>query len=998
MAFEGIAGEGAPSKWNYYGKGEACQLRPPRDCLERMSPKSKPEAAPAAQRAGKRRAETLACVLVALLVGWFYLWSALQPANSWVLWGKNPEGYYPLETAGFRSGHLYAALTPHPALLALPDPYDPVANAPYRVHDMTLYKGHYYLYFGVTPAVVLFWPVAALTGRYLAEPSAVAFFCIGAIWVGMALLLAIRRRHFPGAPTAALLAGWVCLGWATPLLILVEGPQFYQVPISCAIFLQALMLAAIYGALHSASRKLPWMAGAGLAFGLAIGARPNYLACSFVLLVPVVAYALSTGTGRGQRARALFRALSWTLIPALACGIGILAFNYARFGSVAEFGMHYQLGGERFMKLQAISLARLIPHGREYLFNPGNWQSYFPFFSSPAGQPYGFLRYLPWSWLVVAALLRPRRGDPGERPGLWPVVLAILGASVANLAFLSCFFGTTSRYPGDFAHAALILAGIGALALGQRLAILGRTRAFQVGAAALAGVSLAFGLAVFVGAFPRPDVFSGLARAVNWPAYAWESGHGANFGGLHLELGLPEHPPADAEPLFETGIESDRRDWLQITYLPGNRARLDFFHAGTGTFAGREFQIPKDRKITVDARCGSLMPPFTNPVFSSWSRPEFNRAKRDLQITENGTEVLRAALDCYDSSPANLTVGHLAWFTGGMQQVFTGKVLAESRLPLEKPALPSASFATAEPLQVTLMLPAVRPSSVDPLLVTGDGKESDLLYCAYDGLYHVSFGLDHYGSGGPRSEPLPYDPLVPHTLVVWMGSMAGLLSGQAPADAAANSGRLAVIFDGHVAINADQVFYPSRRDPPVIGLNPFGSTVAGTEFTGRVVQISQLHMGALPAVQRSGNFGAVEMTVELPLGAVGTQEPLVVTGVTGAGDMVYIRYVDATHVSLGFDHWGIGGSVGDPVEVDYGANHRISVAFKSLFPPGSAAHASDRVLVQMDGRAVLESHWDCHPSTAEQITVGKNPIGGSTCGPEFTGRILDVERSLSPPP
>ena len=40
---------------------------------------------------------------------------------------------------------------PHPALLAMADPYDPVANAPYRVHDMTLYKGHYYLYFGVSP-------------------------------------------------------------------------------------------------------------------------------------------------------------------------------------------------------------------------------------------------------------------------------------------------------------------------------------------------------------------------------------------------------------------------------------------------------------------------------------------------------------------------------------------------------------------------------------------------------------------------------------------------------------------------------------------------------------------------------------------------------------------------------------------------------------------------------------------------------------------------------
>ena len=157
-------------------------------------------------------------------------------------------------------------------------------------------------------------------------------------------------------------------------------------------------------------------------------------------------------------------------------------------------------------------------------------------------------------------------------------------------------------------------------------------------------------------------------------------------------------------------------------------------------------------------------------------------------------------------------------------------------------------------------------------------------------------------------------------------------------------------------------------------------------------------MTALPVVKRSGNFGTVAMTVELPLGAVGTQEPLVVTGVTGAGDMVYIRYLDNAHVSVGFDHWGIGGSVGDPVEVDYRANHRILVAFKSLFPPGSAAHASDRVLVQIDGKTALERHWDCHPSTAERITIGKNPIGGSTCGPVFTGRILDVDRSLSPPP
>ena len=186
--------------------------------------------------------EVLVGLVLALVVGVFYLWTAEKPGDSWLMTSKDPEGYYPLETAGFRAGHLYAAIEPHPALLALKDPYDPVANAPYRVHDMSLYKGHYYLYFGVTPVLILFWPFAALTGRYLDEPVAVALFCSAAVWAGMGLLFALRRRHFPAAPFLFLVAGWVCLAWATPLTLLVEGPQFYQVPISCAIFLQALML------------------------------------------------------------------------------------------------------------------------------------------------------------------------------------------------------------------------------------------------------------------------------------------------------------------------------------------------------------------------------------------------------------------------------------------------------------------------------------------------------------------------------------------------------------------------------------------------------------------------------------------------------------------------------------------------------------------------------------------------------------------------------------
>ncbi len=932
--------------------------------------------------------------MIGIAVGWFYVWSALQPANAWMISSKIPDGYYPLETAGFQSGHLYVPITPHPALLALPDPYDPVANATYRVHDMSLYKGHYYIYFGVTPALLLFWPVAALTGRYLSEPFAVGVFCSGAIWAGMGLLLAIRRRHFPGAPFVALLAAWLCLAWATPLNLLVEGPQFYQVPISCAIFLQALMLAAVYRSLHSPSRALVWMGAAGLLFGLAVGARPNHIAGVVVLLVPILAFSRSQPGDRARRRKALEKALVWTFVPAALCGFGLLYYNWARFGSITEFGVHYMLAGEKVTKLKELSLRYFGPHVFLYLFNPGHWESYFPFFHGPSGEPYGLVRYLPWTWLMVPAFLRPLPNEPGEIFGRSAIERSLACAFLANLALLACFYITTARYPGDFSHAALILAGVGALAVGQRSAIAGKGKIAATALISLAAISLFFSLSVYVGWFPRKEIFLGLARAANWPAYGWQRAHGEEFGGLRLELKLPEHPPELAEPILETGRQSDQRDWLEIDYLPRNRARLSFFHAGTGSFPSKEFDVPADRKIVVEVRCGSVVPPFSHPVFSDWSRADYDNVKRDLRITVNGDDVLRASIECYDSSPANMTLGRLAWFTGGMQQAFSGSMGRVQRLALVKPPKISPLFTKPEPVELTFFLPAVNQSGADPLLLTGSGTHSDLLYCVYDGANHIKFALDHFGAGGPVSESVRYNPLVSHVVTIWMGSMAG--APAAGARKAAAPDRLVVIFDGRVLLNIAQVFYPSSPETAIVGFNAYGSTGAGREFTGRLGGIRQVGEGALPERVQNGSYGSVEMSVDFPYDVLGTQEPLVVTGVTGAGDFIYVRYTDANHIVFGFDHWGIGGILGKPVEVDYGQTHRLAITFQALYPPGSALHNSDLVRVLMDGKAALEGKYVCHPSTDDSIRIGSNKIGGSTCGPTFSGRILSVERFPEP--
>jgi hypothetical protein len=288
-------------------------------------------------------------------------------------------------------------------------------------------------------------------------------------------------------------------------------------------------------------------------------------------------------------------------------------------------------------------------------------------------------------------------------------------------------------------------------------------------------------------------------------------------------------------------------------------------------------------------------------------------------------------------------------------------------------------------VELSVLLPSGKAGGADPILLSGQGDHSDLVYCIYDGLNRVKFAFDHWGNGGPQSESVPYDPLVPHTITVLMDAIAGSAQG-----------RLVVVFDGKPLINIQQIFYPTTPGTVLLGYNKFGATGAGHQFTGRILGYREVGREAVPPVAKSGRYGSVELSVIFPFAVIGTNEPLVVTGKSGAGDFIYVRYLDPSHVSLGFDHWAVGGIVSPPVEVGYGDTHHLAITMGSLYPAGSPAAAARLVRVVLDGQAVLEAHRDTYPSAAEDIEVAKNQIGGSTCGPSFTGRILSLERAEAP--
>ncbi len=110
-------------------------------------------------------------------------------------WSSDPAAAnFNLLVRGFQAGQLNLKKEAPPGLAKLADPYDPRANEPYRgypylLHDLSYYGGKLYLYFGVVPAVVLFWPWAEITGHYLFHYQAGVIFCCMGFLAGVGMLL-----------------------------------------------------------------------------------------------------------------------------------------------------------------------------------------------------------------------------------------------------------------------------------------------------------------------------------------------------------------------------------------------------------------------------------------------------------------------------------------------------------------------------------------------------------------------------------------------------------------------------------------------------------------------------------------------------------------------------------------------------------------------------------------------------------------------------------------
>lgn len=316
-------------------------------------------------------------VLIAILI--FYIWVSGPDTFNFNLDHGGSGDYisYNHLTEALLAGKLHLLREPPKELLELPDPYEPNANLKYRWQDASLYKGKYYMYFGITPAVILYLPFKFLTNATMRDTFATVIFLFGSVLWSALLLAHIKNTYFHKLPDWVLLTSILVLGFGNLGSYLVKNHcGLYHVAIACGCF---FFTGAIYWLIIGAvgPKYSIWKLALGSLFlGLGVGARPQIIVLGIILYLIWMKVVKEKGASVKNAAWEGF-ALS---IPFLICLVLLSIYNYLRFESITEFGFTYQTGDINIMSVKPLDIDNIIPNIYLLLLNPPGINSTFPFF------------------------------------------------------------------------------------------------------------------------------------------------------------------------------------------------------------------------------------------------------------------------------------------------------------------------------------------------------------------------------------------------------------------------------------------------------------------------------------------------------------------------------------------------------------------------------------------------------------------------------------------
>lgn len=348
-------------------------------------------------RRGDKRQIALAvavCAMLILLGRWLSISNELMVACPW----PHHKQYQELAEA-LDNGRVSLNEQADQRLLEKDNPYDTNAltaeEIPYNM-DYAYYNGKYYVYFGIVPELLLYYPYYKITGHHLTNYNAdfimYAILVTGVFVCMWELMIRYGYREKEkknGVPYLYYILISVCICLFSNMVYLIARPDIYNIPIiSAAAFgFWGIGLVAAAGNSKGNLRKA-FLCLAALSLSLIAGCRPQMMVIWFMAgyMLLLEGDVLSADGKPTLKRRLIFtrETIADTIIfciPCIAVAIVVCLYNYARFGNILDFGATYSLTTND-MNHRGFNINRLLRGMYCFLLQPSVRVTDFPFIAS----------------------------------------------------------------------------------------------------------------------------------------------------------------------------------------------------------------------------------------------------------------------------------------------------------------------------------------------------------------------------------------------------------------------------------------------------------------------------------------------------------------------------------------------------------------------------------------------------------------------------------------
>ncbi len=256
---------------------------------------------------------------------------------------------YPMLAESITKGKLYLEEEPIKEIKDIKNPYNKKArekalenSKKSYLWDVAYHNGKYYVYFGIVPVLFTYLPFYLVTGHHL--PNTIV------VWLVLTLITAcflLLMKHIINQYTKNISIGSLCLillffllGNHFILLYAAKRPDFYSIPILFGVMFSLLGINCWLRSIKD-SKKLnkKYLLLGSFSMALVAGCRPQLLLTSFSAIFIFKDFIMEKRFFTKEGIKELFT----FLIPYIVIAIFCMWYNYARFGSVLDFGANYNL-------------------------------------------------------------------------------------------------------------------------------------------------------------------------------------------------------------------------------------------------------------------------------------------------------------------------------------------------------------------------------------------------------------------------------------------------------------------------------------------------------------------------------------------------------------------------------------------------------------------------------------------------------------------------------